>query len=74
MLAVADEDHVTVEVTCLHLQALICVERLISGERQYKEALMSAKVIDSGGTELPALQAILQVRPETAAISLPLRL
>ncbi|BDA49633.1 General vesicular transport factor p115 [Coccomyxa sp. Obi] len=41
-------------------QALVCVERLISGMKQYKEALMSAKVIGSTETELPALQAILQ--------------
>ncbi len=45
----------------IHLQALVCVERLISGMPQYKEALMSAKIIRSTETELPALQAVLQV-------------
>lgn len=44
-----------------HLQALVCIERFISGTPQYKEALMSAKVTGSTGAELPALQAILQV-------------
>ncbi len=47
------------------------MERLINGMLQYKEALMSAKVIGSGGTELPALQATLQVRLTLSSYSPP---
>ena len=44
-----------------HLQALLCLERLIAGQPKRQEGLMKAKAADPEGTDMPALHCILQV-------------
>ena len=51
------------------VQALVCMEQLVAGQPKHQEALMMAKVADSQGGDIPALQAILRVSPSLAGSS-----
>lgn len=51
---------------CAGVQALVCMEQLIAGQPKHQEVLMMAKVADSQGGDIPALQAVLRVSPSLA--------
>ena len=48
-------------MSCVGVQALVCMEQLVAGQPKHQEALMMAKVANSQGGDIPALQAILRV-------------
>ena len=42
------------------------MEQLVAGQPKHQEVLMTAKVADSQGADIPALQALLRVSPNLA--------